>query len=157
MAYLRFVGNFKTTMKTTTAFLFAFGIIVLSSCKKLDESVQGYFFVQNVGNEEYTLYINDREIGVLEESPVIPLICIDSTLMSTTTYTMDLKRNAYEVKNSNNEIVAQGLFRLRNNGMTGRSSKDLGAMYMNSTKNTLIVGFNTEEVDHEYINQCALN
>ena len=38
-------------MKPHTAFLFAIGIIFLSSCKKLDEEVQGYFFIQNTDNE----------------------------------------------------------------------------------------------------------
>lgn len=151
-----FSGKIQKLMKTSTAVLFSLGIIFLSSCKKLDEEIQGYFFVQNTDGEEYSLKINGKDVGVLPENNVIPLVCVDSTLVQTTMYTIDTKKNEYELKNSKNEVVAKGLFKIRNNGMTGRASKDFGAMYMNSTQNTLIVGFNTEEIDQDYVNQCAI-
>jgi hypothetical protein len=145
-------------MKTSTAVLFSIGIISLSSCKKLDESVQGYFFVQNAGNEEYTLYINDKEVGILEESPVIPLICFDSTLVQTTLFTIENKKNNFVLENANGEKVASGKFTIKENSFSSSSEANFGATYVNHSREqkSIIMGFNVDEPVSEYTNQCVL-
>ncbi|HAQ70158.1 hypothetical protein N9P66_00025 [Salibacteraceae bacterium] len=145
-------------MKPHTAILFAIGIIFLSSCKKLDEEVQGYFFIQNADNEQYTLYINDKEVGILEESPVIPLICFDSTLVQTTLFTIENKKNNFVLENANGEKVASGKFTIKENSFSSSSEANFGATYVNHSReqNSIIMGFNVDEPVSEYTNQCVL-
>jgi len=146
-------------MKTSKVVLFSIGILFLSSCKKLDESVQGYFFIQNADNEQYTLYINDRVVGILEESPVIPLICIDSTLVQTTLFTIENKKNNFVLENANGEKVASGKFTIKENSFSSSSEANFGATYVNLSheQNSIIMGFNVDELTIEYTNQCVLD
>ena len=146
-------------MKTSKVVLFSIGILFLSSCKKLDESVQGYFFIQNADNEQYTLYINDRVVGILEESPVIPLICIDSTLVQTTLFTIENKKNNFVLENANGEKVASGKFTIKENSFSSSSEANFGATYVNLSheQNYIIMGFNVDEPTIEYTNQCVLD
>jgi hypothetical protein len=146
-------------MKTSKVVLFSIGILFLSSCKKLDESVQGYFFIQNADNEQYTLYINDRVVGILEESPVIPLICIDSTLVQTTLFTIENKKNNFVLENANGEKVASGKFTIKENSFSSSSEANFGATYVNLSheQNSIIMGFNVDEPTIEYTNQCVLD
>jgi hypothetical protein len=146
-------------MKTSKVVLFSIGILFLSSCKKLDESVQGYFFIQNADNEQYTLYINDRVVGILEESPVIPLICIDSTLVQTTLFTIENKKNNFVLENANGEKVASGKFTTKENSFSSSSEANFGATYVNLSheQNYIIMGFNVDEPTIEYTNQCVLD
>ncbi|MEX2596768.1 MAG: hypothetical protein WEC59_07545 [Salibacteraceae bacterium] len=146
-------------MKHHTAFLLALAIITLLSCKKLDEEVQGHFFVQNADGEDYTLFINDEKVGVLDESPVIPLICIDSTLFQTTLFTIENKKNKFVLKNTNGEKVTSGKFTIKENSFSSSAEANFGPIYVSHSyeKNSIILGFNTIEVDQEYINQCPQN
>ena len=80
--------------------------------------------------------------------------CIDSTLIQTTMYTIDTKKNEYELKNSKGELVAVGKFKITDKSLSMTGDKDLGVTHISSSKNSLIMGFNVDAPTPEYLSQC---
>ncbi|MEQ9187627.1 MAG: hypothetical protein RLP15_07815 [Cryomorphaceae bacterium] len=125
----------------------------LSACKKLDEPVDAHFFVQNA-KEDYTLYINDVRVGVINSTTEIPVICDDSLMMLTTPYVIELKKNSYRLEDESSKVVASGSIRLGKQSVSTSGEQDFGGTYVWIRGSEMIMGFNSETITPELINRC---
>ena len=120
-------------------------IAALSACRKLEEPIEGYFYVLEDNSDTYTLYLNKEKIGILPVSDTLASPCDPLTLTNTLYQEMVLKRNKYEVKNSAGDVVSEGKFKVNNNEALSYSlGGKLGHVKVSLHDGKLVMGFNAD-------------